>query len=242
MHSTHTVVWAFTTSNGVEERRSVLIAEMIRRLVIVTLVLLCVHAVISRIFAQERGLGQNPRAFEVVSVKRSGLDKSFNPGKSYRPFRYSPGKVTCNLPLESILREAYAVKRWQIIGPGWIDHEYFELTATMPWRTTLDTARLMLRTVLADRLGLKLHLEQRQTPVYTLTVGKDGPKLAEVERQKTFVSESEPGHWSIQAISAQGLVERLNWITDHPVIDQTGLRAFYKIDLKWTQIGRALCR
>jgi uncharacterized protein (TIGR03435 family) len=37
----------------------------------------------------------------------------------------------------------------------------------------------MLRALLAERMGLKAHTEQRESPVYALTVDKGGPKFHE---------------------------------------------------------------
>ncbi len=54
---------------------------------------------------------------------------------------------------------AYGVKDFQIVGPGWLGDERFTIDATMPPATTKDQTRAMLRNLLADRFKVELHRE-----------------------------------------------------------------------------------
>jgi uncharacterized protein (TIGR03435 family) len=78
-----------------------------------------------------------------------------------------------------VIRVAYGVYENQVIGgPGWIDTDRFELTATVPPGSSVDVVREMLRTLLADRFGLTTHHEKRDLPIYTLTSsGQLGPRM-----------------------------------------------------------------
>jgi uncharacterized protein (TIGR03435 family) len=54
--------------------------------------------------------------------------------------------------------------------------EYFEIDARAGTTPTIDEARVMLQSLLADRFRLRVHREPRDAPVYVLTVAKGGPK------------------------------------------------------------------
>lgn len=99
--------------------------------------------------------GQAMPAFDAVSVKDVG---SILPMSFTQPFRYAPGRVTCSLPLRSIVAEAFAVRQWQIYGPGWLaDPEFYQIAAIMPVDTNREQAQLMLRMMLVERFGLRFH-------------------------------------------------------------------------------------
>jgi uncharacterized protein (TIGR03435 family) len=66
-------------------------------------------------------------------------------------------------------------------GPSWIDKDRYGLEATAAGQASLTQRRMMLRTLLADRFGLKVHTDSKQVNVYALTLvrsdGKLGPKV-----------------------------------------------------------------
>jgi uncharacterized protein (TIGR03435 family) len=89
--------------------------------------------------------------------------------------------------LIDLIMDAYSVKRFQVSGlPNWGDsgRDIYDIAAVVPQgkppeggTPTLDQARRMLQTLLADRFQLKLHHETKELPVYALVVAKNGPKL-----------------------------------------------------------------
>jgi uncharacterized protein (TIGR03435 family) len=87
-----------------------------------------------------------------------------------------------NQTVSDLIRTAYAVNDNQVTGgPGWIRSTAFDLDARGPADMSADTARAMLRELLADRFSLAVHREQRQLPIYALTLaardGRPGPQL-----------------------------------------------------------------
>ena len=87
---------------------------------------------------------------------------------------------------------AWKVKNYQVLGaPVWISQERFEIQATTGRPSSVDEERLMVQRLLASRFGLKVHREDKETPVYALVVGKNGPKLA------TAKEGTDPGHRGI---------------------------------------------
>ncbi len=192
------------------------------------------------VYAQSGTPTSHSPEFDVVSVKPSGSDRVYLPAggtviSHSSSFRYSSGRLSCNQALVRFIMEAYSVaKVWQISGPDWLNYEKYEFAATMPAETTKETARLMLRTMLADRFGLTLHREQRVMPVFALVVGSSGPRLHEVPNPGTYDGGEGPGHFTATAMPLQRLADHLTLIADRPVVDMTGIKGTYKIELKWT--------
>jgi len=79
--------------------------------------------------------------------------------------------------LKMLLLNAYDLKGSQIVGPDWMDTEYFQIEATMPPDTTKEQFRAMLQDLLLERFKAKIRLETKEVRGYALVVGKNGPKL-----------------------------------------------------------------
>lgn len=61
----------------------------------------------------------------------------------------------------------------------------YDLVATMPAGTSKEQLQLMLRNLLADRFGLKAHMETRNTKAYAL--GRDLSEWAEIAEGKESI-------------------------------------------------------
>src|ERR1035438_6538807 len=116
---------------------------------------------------------QAPSAFDVVSVKATGpIQIRFPPGQAppplplMQPFQYTPGRVTCNMPLRAIVAETFFGRPWQFSSEVWLDElERFQIDATMPGDTDRAQARLMLQTMLAEPFGLQFHRSMKNASV-----------------------------------------------------------------------------
>jgi uncharacterized protein (TIGR03435 family) len=169
----------------------------------------------------------------------------YGPGRAESPTmncRYNPEKVSCRLPLKVLMQEAYGVANFQVRGPEWAEVENYEVTGTMPPETSKETARLMLRSLLADRFQLKFHREQKEFAVYALMTAKGGSKLHEVEKPTQFAYGIKAGRTDgnlrfegTPGIPMSALIAYLQGPAGHPVIDQTGLNGYYAFDLEWTR-------
>jgi len=126
--------------------------------------------------------------FEVASIKPWAPPAVGGPGAKAQgrvlvgmrggPGTSDPGQVTYSgLPLKLILTNAYDVRPYQISGPEWLDTERFDIVAKVPAGATREQARVMLQNLLADRFGLTLHHETKDSQVYELVVDKNGPKM-----------------------------------------------------------------
>ncbi len=92
-----------------------------------------------------------------------------DPGRIHYPFT----------TLKTLLQNAYDVKDFQISGPAWLGMERYDIQATMPPETTKEQFRVMLQNLLAERFKMTVHRETKELPMYSMIVGKNGPKLKE---------------------------------------------------------------
>jgi uncharacterized protein (TIGR03435 family) len=127
-----------------------------------------------------------PLAFDAASVKPAtpptpdGRGMIMMAGPSGGPGTKDPGRIHYPyMSLKNILMNAFDVKNFQIVGPGWLDTERFDITATMPPDTTKEQFRAMLQNLLAERFKLTVHRETKELPMYSLVVAKGGPKMKE---------------------------------------------------------------
>ena len=115
-----------------------------------------------------------PRTFDVASVKpaagtRGDSRATVDPGRIHYPA----------IALKGLLLNAYGVREFQIVGPGWLSTETFQVDATMPPDTTKAQLREMFQNLLAERFKLTLHHETKELLMYGLVVSKSGPKIKE---------------------------------------------------------------
>ncbi|MEO8597344.1 MAG: TIGR03435 family protein [Candidatus Solibacter sp.] len=127
--------------------------------------------------------GQGGPTFEAASVKTAEAQPA---GMMRVMMRGGPGTpdlgqlTYTNVTLKNVIQNAYNVKGYQINGPKWLDSERYDIVAKIPHGTTKEDFRLMLQNLLAERFKLTLHRESKELPIYSLVVGKNGPKMKEV--------------------------------------------------------------
>lgn len=130
-----------------------------------------------------------PLTFDAASVKRAASEtgpvimRKGGPGparSSGGPGTSDPGRIHYSgTSLMNLLSNAYEVKLFQVVGPGWLTSESFDVDATMPPTTTKEQFRVMLQNLLIERFKLAIHRETRELPIYALVKGKNGAKLKE---------------------------------------------------------------
>ena len=148
----------------------------------------------------------------------------------------SHGKVTLtNVTLSECLRYAFKIYTDdQIAGPDWIkDHRIlFNIVAQAPPDTSRDTLRQMALTLLTERFQLQLHREPRTLRYLALVVDKGGIKAQETKDGPQPARQIvRPGRIIYQQVSPLTLAVLLTRFTDQPILDMTGLKSRYDIDL-----------
>ena len=180
------------------------------------------------------GADAQPRPqFEVATVRSSpppaGDLININLG------RVTNGTVTFNnASLSDCLKFAYGiVSDAQLQGPDWIKSKTvrFDIVAKAAPETPRDQLMAMVQALLAERLKLALHSEQRQLSFLALVVGKNGPKLKESEG--TQGNPSIKGRIAAQHMSMQLLATLLSRFERQTVVDMTGLKGTYEFQLVW---------
>lgn len=194
-------------------------------------------------------------AFDVASVK---LNTS---GDTPWQIRIPPGgRVTAtNATLRALITSAYQIQDFDLEGgPGWVATDRYDIEAKVSGSPEPPEILRMLQTLLADRFKLVIHQEQRQRPMYTLTVSPGGPRLESPHDQcnARFVQTApdQPicnGFRYSAADVARGrsvrgfsvTMDRFSYFLSRElgraVVNKTELNGSYDLTLKWTPANLA---
>ncbi len=119
------------------------------------------------------------QTFEVASIKPAAPQEM---GRMMVQMGGDPGRIDFkNVSLRDMVRQAYDVKDYQVNAPDWMSSVRFDVQAKYPPDTPREIRNVMLQNLLADRFGMKVHKESKELPIYSLVVGKNGPKLKKAE-------------------------------------------------------------
>jgi uncharacterized protein (TIGR03435 family) len=185
------------------------------------------------------------KKFEVASVKPSPADAQG--GRLGPPGRGAIEIV--NLPLRNIIIQSFRSQRWMVFGgPDWINEERFDIVGKGPDPTVANPEVWeMMRSLLIERFHLKYHVEDREMPVYALTVAKGGPKITPGENGRCAGAIKEgkacgdilvPRFGSgIYNMPIGALVTAIAGRAGRPVVDRTGLTGRYDVNLSWMPEG-----
>ncbi len=142
--------------------------------------------------------------------------------------------------------------------PDWVRSTAYDIQATgtipsgLSGQAREDRMRSMVRTLLADRFKMTIHVETKTMPVYELTVAKGGPKLEKAnieEKDCPEVSEMAAGpsaaiadlschvfaggQWRGIHARAADISDLVNFVENwagRPILDKTGVNGLYKIE------------
>jgi uncharacterized protein (TIGR03435 family) len=199
----------------------------------------------SGLFAQSPASRPAFSAFEVATIK------PVDPASLGRYIRmqsvnrfYAKG-----FTLNALVAAAYSLSPRAISGGApWTDSDRYDILASTPGdiQPNLDEQMAMLRKLLTDRFQLTFHREEKELPVFAITVTKGGSKLKPStappgtlpELINTIYPEEKGGvRVMLPARNATitqfaGMMQRT--VLDRSVLDQTGLPGTYDFDLEWT--------
>jgi uncharacterized protein (TIGR03435 family) len=139
--------------------------------------------------------------------------------------------------LRDLVRQAYGIEGFQVEGAqGWIGSDRYEVIAKLdaaPEKLAAEESRRMLQDMLADRFRLKVHRESRETSIYTLEIGKGGPRLKALEGYPKAVPSGE-GTSVVRATTVAGLASFISSLLQRVVVDDTKLQGDYDIALTFS--------
>jgi len=135
-------------------------------------------------------------------------------------------------------------------GPAWLDDIRFDVLAKAPESTQADTAKIMLRRLLADRMELAVHEDRRPLPAYVLTAGTRAPRLKATVESGAGAGQcqpqsrpAEPGTVRAQTISCHGITMEgfsralpgmaKEYFGHYSMADLTGLKGSWDYTLTW---------
>src|SRR5262245_38385304 len=125
-------------------------------------VLVVLMAAMSAVLAASQTTAQKP-SFEVASIKPHS-------GGCCTSMLWPAGRFTAtSVSVVDLLVFAYSpangptLQKSRILGgPGWVDSDRFDIQAKPETGQSKETMQLMMRSLLEDRFGLKLHMESRE--------------------------------------------------------------------------------
>jgi uncharacterized protein (TIGR03435 family) len=214
-------------------------------------------------------LAEGRSHFDVASIKASapGAISPTNPRFMGSP---APGRSEAQrMTLRLLIADAYGVKVAQIYGgPGGIDSDGYDIVAkaavspgevrpsTAPREPNMADMHLRLQTLLEDRFSLRVHRENRELPVYEMTVAKGGPKLQpsnciaiDADHPPVLPAPGQPlpaycgsapilrngPGWKLTGagITMKNLIPQLAYVSGLTLLDKTGYTEAFNATLEW---------
>jgi bla regulator protein blaR1 len=206
---------------------------------------------------QSSGQASSAQTFEVASVRPWKLTDANSREARFLANGADPGTtlftptatgrfVATAVTLKALIASAYSLRPNRVSGgPDWIATERFSIEAKAeegamrPGEVSVrfEQLRVMLRALLADRFGLKIHHESREFEVYALTVARGGPKLQKATRDCAAMSTGPGDCHSFRGGARAGMIGQaadmtdlagmLTFVTDRPVVDRTGIKGVF---------------
>jgi uncharacterized protein (TIGR03435 family) len=194
--------------------------------------------------------------FDVVSIKRSDPEAK---GGGMR--RLPDGTlIMVNQPIRSIIFSASPVPAREVIGlPDWANTDRYDVTTKPPAGSTLEQRSEMMRTMFAERMKVKAHVEQRERDTYALVLARSDGRLGPQLKPSTLDCGPRPpgtppppppseftdfasrcgGSFSKNSIVSGGmtidsLVPSLAGLAGRLVNNRTGLQGFYALTLNFS--------
>jgi uncharacterized protein (TIGR03435 family) len=195
-------------------------------------------------------------AFEVAAIKRSAnLDKGGTlgllPGGRFRAINFDARTL---VSIAYRTRPPRTLTSSQIIGaPDWMSEERYDINAKIgpELAATIDAPNRdpdlmpkLVQSLLEDRFKLKMHYEQRDTPIYALVVARKdgtlGPQLRPTaidcarDRSKCSISRA-AGRFTGGSVTPETLATMLSNTAGRLVYDRTGLTGNFDVELEWAE-------
>jgi uncharacterized protein (TIGR03435 family) len=152
--------------------------------------------------------------------------------------------IVQNQTVEIMLMMSYGLQKSQIVGvPDWVKTERYDVDGVPDVEGQPDVAQFqgMVRKLLAERFGLKMHMEQREMEVYALTVAKGGAKMEKSvgNPDETMNEDARNGDGQRQLMFTNTSMKDLALLmlveVDRPVVNHTGLDGRYNFKLSYTK-------
>ncbi len=179
--------------------------------------------------------GQPRPEFDVASLKPVILDGKDSYSANLGSVQHGVLTMT-NVTLADCLRVAYGIPTEdQIAGPAWIKSKSvrFDITAKAAPDTTRDAAFRMLQPLLEQRFQMTYHHEDREMSYLAMTAARTGSKLEHAKEPPEGIVSLRGNHIQHNHIDMPLLAYLISRFTRSRVLDMTGLKGYYVVDLSW---------
>ena len=152
--------------------------------------------------------------------------------------------TAANCTAMELIKIAYFVRGRQVLnGPKWINEQKWDVVAEtdsdIPGQPSEAQTRVMVRKLLEQRFGLKVHLTQKEFTVYAMVVDKPSTKLvkSDVQDKPMMIAGGPPGADGLQTLQfvhttmKEFAAMMMNMIQTHQIVDETGLDGKYDFTL-----------
>ncbi len=178
--------------------------------------------------------------FDVVSIKPNQSMAHWSSVAPVKNGRFSARNITAR----QILSEAYHIDGFLINGaPKWLAMEHFDIEARTEMPPPDKDFPLLLQSLLEDRFQLKAHRDKKESAVFALVVGRNGPKFSTAEHRDCLPgAKPTPGclgmrfagrGFTAEYTTMPSLARALSQMMEAPVLDETGLKEAYDFKLEW---------
>jgi uncharacterized protein (TIGR03435 family) len=119
--------------------------------------------------------GPDAPRFDAASIRRSTSRDNFNGAQIYEGGRFR----ATNSTLVRLVQIAYGLRPMDPVleGPSWARIDGYDVEAAPERRVSVTQARLMIRTLLAERFNLVVRTTPREMPAYALLVAREDRRL-----------------------------------------------------------------
>jgi uncharacterized protein (TIGR03435 family) len=198
--------------------------------------------------------------FDIISIRQAPPpDANFHVSVSSPP--HSSRFEATNLPLKALLQVAYGFDAPISGAPEWLNNTFWNVQCRSDEAADAKLAKITdnevrlekrnaIRVLLAERMGLKTHLETRNSAILNLVVGKSGVKMqvapAPPPPANGEAPPPQPANFQAHAsqhglefiatnASMAALTGTLSSMIQAPVLDKTGLSGTYNFTLQFGQ-------
>ncbi len=217
----------------------------------------CLHA--QTVIVEEPGYVPT-LTFDIVSIRMSPpAGANFHVAVSSPP--HSSRFDATNFPLKTLVQVAYGQEMPVANAPEWMSNTFWNIQCRSDEAADAKLAKLTenevrlekrhaIQVLLAERMGLKTHLETRNSAIYNLVVAKGGVKMREMPPppppangevaplppSDVQTHGSQHGlEFVVSNANMRTVIAVLSTMVQAPVVDKTGLTGTYAYTLQFGQ-------
>jgi uncharacterized protein (TIGR03435 family) len=141
-----------------------------------------------------------------------------------------------NVTLNDCVKFAYdLVSDEQVSGPDWIRSRdlLYDLVAVLPPKASHEQTIQMTQTLLADRMKLVVHHEQKEMKYLALLPGKGEPKMTTADPSQERNNSGGRGRITGNQASMGLVAMLLSRMENQIIVDRTNLTGEYQVKLAW---------